>query len=371
MPQEPTVTGGSFLRILTFTFVAIGVLFTLDTFLESKEASEEHAEAARLFREGNQLMKQSSYADAVERFKDAVSSERNNREYRQALAESLLAAGKLEEAHTTLTDMLEEDSTDGAANLVMARVLLKEGRPTEAVSFYHRAIYGHWNTDAAANRVKVRFELVDLLTRQNSKEDLLAELLPLQEEAPNDLATSKRLGQLFIAAGSPARAADIFREVLRQTPQDPDAYAGLGAAEFSRGNYQTALTDFSAAARLNPDDESIQRKLELCSQVLTLDPTRRGLPSSERYARSLKLLELTLNETEPCTGTASPQPTKDLLDEAHKALKARVPRSRQSETYESNLDLAERLWQVRTKECAQTAPQPNQPLPLVLAKIAQ
>ena len=34
---------------------------------------------------------------------------------------------------------------------------------------------------------------------------------------------------------SPARAAGVFRDVLREKPQDPDAYAGLAEAEVARG----------------------------------------------------------------------------------------------------------------------------------------
>ena len=61
------------------------------------------------------------------------------------------------------------------------------------------------------NRLRVRFELIDLLAQRNSKEELLAELLPIQDEAPRDLKTRTQMGRLFLLAGSPARAADIFR----------------------------------------------------------------------------------------------------------------------------------------------------------------
>jgi hypothetical protein len=60
----------------------------------------------------------------------------------------------------------------------MGRILVKEGRFPEAISYFRRAIYGHWNEDAAGNRLRVRFELIDLLAQRNSKEELLAELLP-------------------------------------------------------------------------------------------------------------------------------------------------------------------------------------------------
>ena len=119
-----------------------------------------------------------------------------------------MAAGQTAGAETTLGAILEKDSTDGPANLAMARVQAREGRAEDAISYYHRAIYGHWSGAAEASRLQVRFELIDLLAKRGAKEELLAELLPVQEEAPEDVATRLRLGQLYLTAGSPARAAE-------------------------------------------------------------------------------------------------------------------------------------------------------------------
>ncbi|MGD1091928.1 MAG: tetratricopeptide repeat protein [Bryobacteraceae bacterium] len=356
--------GRSFLGTLALVAFAIGGLFIVDTFLVKMEQAEDRAEAARLFAEGRKLMDQGRSADAVERLNDAVAIERNNREYRLALAEALLAAGRLDDAESKLNDLLQEDSTDGAANLMMARVMVREGKITEGISFYHRAIYGRWTNQAAQNRDAARFELIDLLVRQNAKEDLLAELLPLQDEALDDLATRKKIGRLFIVAGSPARAAEVFRAILRRHPQDADAYAGLGEAEFASGNYPTAQTDFITASRLNPDDETVRKRLDLCNQVLALNPTRRGLDPAERYRRSHQLLEMALDEANHCSGA------QELLDEAAKAVKRAVPASRQGEVSEMDIDLAEQIWQARKKDCKQESAVPEA-LDLVLAKLAQ
>ena len=110
-----------------------------------------------------------------------MSIERGNRDYQRTLAQAQFAAGKNADAESTLTDLLRTDSSDGLASLMLARVLEKEGRFVEAVSYFHRAIYGQWSEDAAGNRLRARFELIDLLAQQNSKEELLAELLSVQD----------------------------------------------------------------------------------------------------------------------------------------------------------------------------------------------
>ena len=76
-----------------------------------------------------------------------------------------------------------------------------------------------------------RLELIDLLARQNSKEELLAELLPLEADNPKDLATRTKLGQLFLLADSPSRAAGIFRGILHESANNAVAYDGMGCRQ--------------------------------------------------------------------------------------------------------------------------------------------
>ena len=362
--------GRSFLGTFALVFLAIAALFAADMFLAKTERAESRVEAARLFGQGRILMQRGEHAEAIGRIKDALAIGRGNRDYLRTLAQAQFAAGKTADAESTLTELLQSDSTDGLASLITGRVLVKEGRFAEAVTYYRRAIYGRWNEDAAGNRLRARFELIDLLAQRNSKEELLAELLPAQDQSPRDLKTQSRLGRLFLLAGAPARAADVFRGILHDAPASADAYAGLGGAEFERGNYRAAQRDFQTMLRLAPGDQAAWRRLDICNELLMLDPTTRGLGPVERFARSLKLVELTLGETSQCIGLNPSAELQGLLDEAAKALKAHVSAAHQSEVSEANLDLAEQLWQARKKEC-KSPPAADSPLALVLARLAQ
>jgi tetratricopeptide (TPR) repeat protein len=360
----------SFLGTFALVFLAMAVLFVADTFLARTERAESRVQAARLFEQGRTWMHRGENAEAIERIKDALSIERGNRDYLRTLAQAQLAAGETADAESTLADLLQNNPTDGLSNLILARVLLKEGRFAEAISYFHRAIYGHWDQDAAGNRLRVRFELIEILVQRGLKEELLAELLLVQDQAPRDLKTQIRIGQLFFLAGSPARAVDVFRGILHDAPANVDAYTGLGQAEFARGNYHAAQRDFQSTLRLAPDDQAIRKRLDLCDDVLALDPTMRDLGPAERFRRSLKLVELTLNETNQCIGPNPPPDLHAMLEKAASALKAHVSAAHQSEASESNLDLAEQLWQARKKEC-KSPPAANTPLALVLARLAQ
>ena len=362
---KPTILG-----TFALVFAAIAALFVVDTFLAKTERSESQAEAARFFREGQSVMQQGHSGDAIRQFQAALSIARGNRDYELALAQALVASHRPADAEAAISDLLQHDSTDGAANLILARILTGQGSIPEAISYYHRAIYGHWKQDAAQNRVKVRFELVDLLARQNSKEELLAELLPLEEEVPDDLETRERFGDLFLAAGSPARAAEVFHGLLRDHPQDAGAYAGLGEAELARGNYRSALTDFLTASRLQPDNLATRKRVDLCNQVLSLDPTRRGLDPDERYRRSVKLLGMVLDDVSECIGTARTQASQEVMDSARQALKRRASAPGQAEAIDTNLDLAEQLWDIRKTDCKQVVGESEQPLARVIAEIS-
>jgi tetratricopeptide (TPR) repeat protein len=192
----------------------------------------------------------------------------------------------------------------------------------------------------------------------------------LQEQARGDLKTRTRIGRLFLLAGSPARAAEMFREILRDAPASAGAHAGFGDAEFALGNYRAAQRNFQAALRLAPDDQATRQHLDLCDELLALDPTMRGLGPPERFQRSLKLIELTIDDISHCIGQNPSPELRVLLDEAGKVLQARVGVARQSEVAESHLDLAEQLWQARKRDC-RSAPDSDSPLALVLARLGQ
>jgi tetratricopeptide (TPR) repeat protein len=149
-----------------------------------------------------------------------------------------------------------------------------------------------------------------------------------------------------------------------------EAHAGLGEAEFAQGNYRAAQRDFQTALHLAPDDQAVRQNLDRCNELLTLDPTLRGLGAGERFRRSLKLVDLTQNAITQCVGRSPSPELRGLFDSAAQALKARVSASRQSEVSESNLDLAEQLLQAGKKEC-KSPPGVDSPLALVLARIAQ
>jgi tetratricopeptide (TPR) repeat protein len=361
----------SFWMTFALLFVVIAVLFSIDTVLARIDRDESRSEARRLFREGQRFAAEGNYLAAIGRLRSAEFLARGNRDYQLALGEALLGAGKPAEAEAAFAELLQGNANWGPAELAMARALARERRMAEAMTYYHRAIFGQWPDDSVNHRVSVRFELIDLLVAQDAKEELLAELLPLLDEAPTDLALRKRLGRWFLIAGSPGRAADVFQAIVRTSPQDAEARAGIGEAAFARGSYRTARREFQAALRLAPADTAIAARLTLVGQVLALDPTQRGLAPAERNERSRNLVRLALDGLVVCAGPTPTASVQNVIDSTRSRLAPSVRAARRREGYEADLDLAERLWRLRQDHCAPATSSATDPVALVLARLAQ
>jgi CIC family chloride channel protein len=324
-------------------------------FLNYYYRSERTARAGRYFKAGNDLVLHDRNQEAVEQFRNALSVSRDNQDYRLALGLTLVTTGRLEEASVYLEEVLRRDPTNGRANLGLARIAVRQERTADAVTCYHRAIYGVWPSDQAANQVQVRFELAAFLEKTGSKTQATAELLAILDRVPDDTAARKRVGRLLLDYGSPAQSADVFHGLVRANNRDAEAYSGLGAAEFAAERYTAAREAFRSALRWNPSDETAGRELALCDRILELDPAVRGLGPAERYRRSAALLTAILGAVEQCLlkvgQPADAQALRTWADTARQSLAHQPARRSYGTAAESDLSLAEEMWAASQKMC--------------------
>jgi len=368
-PPTPAASISEFIATFAVILAAVVGLVLFDTALARIDSRERKVSAAREFAAGEQLVAKGKNDQAIEHLRSASTLDGENTRYATALADAVLADGRPKDAELLLVPLLERNGTDGAANLTMARVLVKEGKIAEAKSYYHRAIYELWPRGAEDNRTTARFELIDLLASTDARQELLAELLPIQDDSTNSLAQRKRIAHLFVVAGSPSRAVTIFRDVLRHDAKDADAYIGLAEAALSLGDFATAKADLVAAQKLSPQDSSsIQARISVTDSVIALDPTQRGLSLGEQYRRSRYLVQLTLASVRKCLGTQAPD-VAAALNSAGASLVASAAAASQSQSIDQTLLLAEQLWALRRGRCA--AERPDGALALVQNRITQ
>ncbi|HEV8042921.1 MAG TPA: hypothetical protein VGP62_28845 [Bryobacteraceae bacterium] len=347
--------------------IIIGGLWSLDLFLARTDREAVQNQANDLYTQGAQLLKQGDAREAVELLRRANSMVRDNRIYQLDYVAALAAARKFDDADANLKTLLDSDPNNGPANLLAARLMVQEGHILEAESHYHRAIYGIWPENAAGHRMEVRLELGKQLASHGEKEELLAELLALESEAQASPTILKQIAELYQVAGSPARAANVYRELILKNPDDIDAYEGLGGDELALGDYRAALAAFLNANRRSPGNRTIQEDIGLLNAMATIDPTPRRLSSAEKFARSANILKLTRDALNSCAKT---EEARRMLDDCDKVLAEKTPVHVTNELAEARLALAEQLWQARIKFCGPSTSEQEHTLRLIMTKLA-
>lgn len=351
--------------------LSMGVLWGIDVFLARIERGEVRGEARADYEAGSALLAEGRAADAIDPLRKAHALDRSDRQYALRLAAALVGTGKLDEAGRLLADLLERNQNDGETNLAEARLLVREGEWENAFAYYHRAIYGVWDSKeapkAASQVDAARLELANILGQRGLGKDLLAELLPLETNAANDPEMLRRIAQLYLVAGAPARAEGVYRALLRDHLDDPDLYSGLGDAELALGNYRGAEAAFQNAIRSGADRRRLEQRIQLAGSVAELDPTLRRLTSIEKFDRAVRILQLALDALKQCGRGDGAERTVA----AEKLLAARVRGIPANELAEERLSAAEQLWQTRIKNCGVSTSSEEEPLRLVMAKISQ
>jgi tetratricopeptide (TPR) repeat protein len=350
---------------------SMGALWGVDAFLARMEHSEMLGEAQHDFDTGSALFAQSYAADAIGPLRKAHTLDRSNRQYTLRLVAALVEIGKLDDAGALLTDLLERFPNDGETNLAEARLLVREGAWENAFAYYHRAIYGSWDSGDPSRltnpSIGARLELANLLVQRGLQKELLAEVLPLETEAANDPDVLRKVAKLYMVAGSPVRAEATYRKLLDEQSDDPELYMGLGDAELALGNYHAAEAAFQNAIRNGADRSRLEQEIQLAADVSALDPTLRRLTSVEKFKRAVRILELSLDTLKVCAQADSAAP----ISVAETLLATQIRGNPTNELAEERLSMAEQLWQARIKGCGASTSIEEEPLRLVIGKISQ
>ena len=372
VPQSTLKTAK--LGLIVLIGVAIAGLAALDWSLAQTEQTEMQKSAQRAYRKGADLLHEGRMTEALDSLRTAHALERSNEQYELGLTEALIVAGKISEAEPLMNEVLEREPNDGHANLIAARLMVKKGQFRDAEAYYHRAIYGEWPDNAHEHRIAARLELIQIVQTHGSQGDLLAELLPLEEEAAKNEQLQLKVAHLLLFAGSPSRSADLYSTILQRDPQSMAACLGLAEADLQRGEYRRAHANFLRAYHHDENDSWIRSRMELSNELAELDPTFRQLSSLDKYRRSLRILQLARNNLQECLSrepNANSGDAQQLLSSASKAVSAKIPKHITNEMAERELGLAENIWQARLKTCGKITTSHEEPLRLIMEKLAQ
>jgi len=277
--------------------------------LEEYEEALRHAVQARKYEQGNLQLAVlegririglGELDQARSLFNQVLSREKNNLDAQFALAELDIAAGQNKSAALKYLETLKIRPDSQQAMLALAVLNDAEGNRPEALRYLELALRYH------ASDPRVRYAAARFALQQGEAQLAERHLQTALAVRPEYTAASLLLAQTYLQLGNPAAAVGVLRAVLERERTDPLAWYVLGLAYEKAGSNDEAQSAYTAAIRLNPEDELARVALEnLALQKLPIkDEARRryALPHLERGRRfeERNMLEKALNEYRRC-----------------------------------------------------------------------
>ncbi len=189
---------------------------------------------------------------AEQLFKEAAELDAGNVEARLALAQLYLQLGWTDQARAELASVVKAFPDRKAAFFMLAALEGREGRKAQALEAY-RQVTRIDGEDIAALYLTgmLSLDMGDAAEAQRIAEHL-------RKRYPKHPSGSRLLGMIRYAAGDFENAALELRASLQGMP-DLAGYYFLGLAEYRRGNYEMALSQFQRALDIQP--EHLQARL--------------------------------------------------------------------------------------------------------------
>ncbi len=354
-------------QLLVIVFTVMLVLFVATGYYNRAYNRQLEARADEHFRMGKTFADYGYFDGAIEHFGDALLFDRGKFDYRLGLAQALYESGRYQEARLQLLQLRAVDPTQAVVNRMLARLARRDGRNEEANQYYRTAIYGRWDQNPEQNRLETRLEFIDSLEAQGDTLQMVGELVSLLRDEPTDETLARRVGLMFLDAGSPSEALRVLRPLAEASPKDGALLAALGRAYFDTGEYGLARLELQKAASLAPGNSQAELLAE-ANAVVSLDPNYRRVSRSEprltqrqRFTRSREVLRRTIEYMNYCynpLGDARVGPLRPLTPEAAGAFesaRAALADSRRpadySEATDANMTLAADLWGLRSELC--------------------
>lgn len=294
---------------------------------------------------------------AVAGFRRAVAKDPDNKQYRLALADALVASRLDGEAGRVLLALREAQVEDPETNLQLARLEARGPNTDAARRYYQSALAALWRPEQAEVRQRVRFELIEFLLAHEERARALSELLLVAATLPQDAAVQARVGQMFLAARDPRNALDHFDQAVRLDPESMDALAGAGEAAFDIGDYNRAFRYLNAAPQRNARLAELR---DVARSVVELDPLAPRLGTNERRRRLREVLRHTSQRLETCLNDHS-MPRNETLERLRKETRdlrssLDLPRRREPrDLVDDGVDLAYRIERKVERSCGSPA----------------
>lgn len=219
--------------------------------------------AGAFYNLGLALADQRWYGEAVSPLSRAVELEPDNPLHRCALARSLVALGRHEDALAHLHDASASGSAHCNDLVEIGRILEEIGRPEEALGVYRHGL----EKEPGAELYYQAARVLRLLRRPQDAAASLRAALSLEERA----GWQNELGELFEEEGQASDALPCFQRASQLDPKEPIYHRNMGVALERLHRYEPAREALQEAVRLRPDYKDALGHLASVTAKFTLE----------------------------------------------------------------------------------------------------
>ncbi len=206
--------------------------------------------AQRAYDDGIKLRNQSHYAEASEKFLQAI---RINPEFGDAyfqLGSSRLREGNTQEAIKAFIKLGQIEPQNQKAILAAADAYTSLELFEDAATLYYRV--AHLNPDS----FKIHYDLGYVLFRLNRFPEAIGELEKSQTLDPTNLLTQRLIPSVYTAAGDADSAEKHLRTSIATNPRLADLHQDLADLLLRTGRASDAEQEYKTAITARPDDVS-------------------------------------------------------------------------------------------------------------------
>jgi len=270
-----------------FGCILLLVVFVLFTAAVSRMYHKTiHVLADNWFDQGEASFRAGDIKSALTDYRNAMVYSPDNAKFQFHLAQALAAAGRGDEGRSYLLNLLSESPGSGDVNLALARIAAHKVLTSDALRYYHGAIYGEWDNDPIAMRLQVRRELAEYLLDRGLQKQAVPEIIALADSTPaNDTEQLRVVGNLLLKAKLWTRALEVFRTILSANANDEDALLGAATSAFNLNQYSAALDYFDRLPEKDRNASGVAEMYKTTQQINEMNPF---LPDLSREAKARK-----------------------------------------------------------------------------------
>ena len=253
---------------------------------------------------------------AIESLRSALAYAPDERSLQVELATALAGAGRTQEALVYFDTLHEQQPGDGMINLQLARLAVRQGNASVAITNYQAALDGTWNGDGVIRRREVRLELSQYLVAHKRFDEARNQLLIAAGNAADNHGLQLTVAGLLEQADGDADALGLYRKAMAFRDTRNAGLVGAGRTAAAQGHYLEARNLLNQATvqgdyGLLPEDErdAVHTLIEESTAILAIYPAQNLSPRvrAVRVGYAVRVARQRLNA---CSGSPANEPAE-------------------------------------------------------------